>query len=207
MNEFNKGRNIFLVRHCKPEFKDGIHICIGKKDIPLSNEGIGHAKQLADYFLNMNINRIYSSHLKRAKKTAEIIAGSRLGVCIKDDFSEIDIGKWDGLTFEQVKLRYPEEYEKRGKDFENYVVEGGESMAMCRERAIKELHKSIDESEGNILIVSHAGVIRTIISSLLGISIIDTFEYKIDYGSISLITFNDNMLNLKKVGVTNYKEC
>lgn len=207
MNEFNKEHNIFLVRHCKPEFKDDIRICIGKKDIPLSNEGMIHAKQLAGYFLNRNINRIYSSHLKRARKTAEIIASSRISVCIKDDFSELNIGKWDGLSFEEVKLRYPEEYENRGRDLENYIVEGGESMAMCRERAVKELHKSIDESEGNILIVTHAGVIRTIISSLLDISIMDTFEYKIDYGSISLITFNDNILNLKKIGVTNYKEC
>lgn len=205
MNELCQVRNIFLIRHCKPEFKDGIKLCIGKSDIPLSNEGIEHAKQLADYFLNININYIYSSPLKRAKKTAEIIAGGRLNVNIKEGFSELNIGKWDGLSFEEIKLRYPEEYKDRGKDIENYIVEGGESMAMCRERAIRELHKTIKESEGNILIVAHAGVIRTIISSLLSISIKETFDYKIDYGSISLVTINENILKFKKIGVTDCK--
>lgn len=210
MNELDKVRNIFLIRHCKPEFKEGIRLCIGKSDIPLSNEGLEHAKQLAYYFTDININCIYSSPLKRAKETAEIIAevmaGSRLNVVIKENFSELNIGKWDGLSFEEIKLRYPEEYENRGKDLDNYIVEGGESMAMCRERAIRELHKTIEESHGNILVVAHAGVIRTIISSLLNISIKETFDYKIDYGSVSLVTINENIIKLNNIGVANYKE-
>lgn len=199
MNEFHDVRNIYLVRHCRPEVQDGIHLCIGKKDIPLSERGREHAKQLMGCFLSHNLNSVYSSPLKRAKETADIIANNKFMTIVRNDFAELDIGKWDGLSFEEIKQKYPEEYEERGSNLENYIVEGGESMAVCRERAMSELHKTIDESEGNILIVSHAGVIRTIISSLLHIDIKDTFDYKIGYGNSSLLTFSNGILSLSKV--------
>lgn len=206
MNEFHDVRNVYIVRHCQPIIKNGIHICIGKKDISLSKRGKEQAGQLADYFSNRHINHIYSSHLKRAKETAQLIAGNNYEVVTKDNFSELDVGKWDGLTFHEIKQKYPEEYEERGKDLENYVVEGGESMALCRTRAMDELNKTIDESKGDILIVTHAGVIRTILSSILDISIKETFDYKIEYGSISLLNINEKKLSLKKIGIIDYRE-
>lgn len=199
MNEFHGPRNIYIVRHCRPQGRNGFHTCIGRKDIPLSVTGIEQANQLMNYFLNLNLNRIYSSPLKRAKETAEIIAGKKIDIVVKDNFSELDMGKWDGLSFDEIKRKYPEEYEERGKDLENYIVEGGESMAMCGKRAMAGLYEAIDRSEGNILIVTHAGVIRTIISSLLCMDMKKTFDYHIGYGNISLLTFNGKILNLNKI--------
>lgn len=195
-------RKIYLVRHCKPQVQEGTHLCIGKKDIPLSDKGREQALQLVKYFSDYNINGIYSSPLKRAKETAEIVAGKEYNVVTKSNFSELDVGKWDGLSFDEVKQRYPEEYEERGNNLENYIVEGGESMAMCRKRAMAEMYKTINESAGDIVIVAHAGVIRTILSSLLGISMNKTFNYKIDYGSISILNYDDKILKPHEIGLS-----
>lgn len=203
MNKMN-GKNkcyIYLVRHTKPELNGKKHVCIGKTDIPLSQEGKEHAKQLADYFKDKNIKNIYSSSLKRAVSTAEIIADNKKDVIKRENFSELDVGKWDGLTFDEIKIKYPAEYMERGMDLENYVIQGGESMAMLRERAVKELYEVIDESFGNILIVTHAGVIRAIISSLMEIGIKDTFDFEIAYGSINILALCDNVLTLERVGI------
>jgi len=176
------------VRHCQPDLNRSENHCIGKMDIPLSDAGREQAKNLREYFSNKDISEIYSSNLKRAWETAEILADNKFSPIIKHNFSELDTGKWDGLSFDEIKRIYPEEYKKRGEDLENYVVEGGESMAMCRKRAITELNNTLNNSKGNVIIVTHAGVIRTILSSVLEISIKETFDCKFDYGSINLLT-------------------
>lgn len=203
MSEFYDARSIYLVRHCRPRLKKGAHMCIGRTDIPLEETGRRQADNLKNYFLGLNLGHIYSSPLKRTKETAEIIAGKNINVVLKNNFAELNMGKWDGLSFDEIRQKYPEEYEERGKDLENYIVEGGESMAMCRKRAMDVLHEVINESEGNILIVTHAGVIRVIISSILHIDIKKTFDYHIEYGNISLLKFNGRVLNLDKICCNN----
>lgn len=196
----NNTRKIFLIRHCRPNITKNFSMCLGKKDIPLSNDGIAEAKILKEYFSNVMLSSIYSSPLLRSKHTAEIIADNKMNVIVKDGFSEINIGKWDGMSFDEIKEKYPIEYKERGKDLENYVVEGGESMAACQARAIKELCKTLLESSGNILIVAHSGINRAIISKILGVSIKDSFAFRLEYGSINILTFNGVKLNVLKIG-------
>lgn len=194
-------RNIFVVRHLHPQIPDGI--CLGKKNVPLSSEGREEGKILADYLLNKNINNVYSSPLIRARETASIICDKKLN--IRENFAELNMGIWDGLSFDEIKKKFPKEYIERGNDFENYIIEGGESLSMCKKRAMSELDTIIRETDGNILVVTHAGVIRTIVSSIAKTRMTDTFEYKIDYGSITLLSIDDNKLNLIKIGDLEYK--
>ena len=202
MQDLHNFRKIFLLRHCHPRIHEHSRMCIGKKDIPLSVNGRKEAKILGEYLTNKNINSVYSSPLKRAHETASIITDGRINV--RKNIAELDMGIWDGLSFDEIKLRYPKEYEERGNDFENYIVEGGESISNCRKRAMEELYKTIDESEGNILVVTHAGVIRSIISAIFKTSIKETFEYKIGYGSITLITIDNDELKIIKIGDLDY---
>lgn len=198
----NKIRKIYLIRHCEPQLPEGIPICIGKKDIPLSDFGRKQALDLKDFFSKININSIYSSPLIRSKETAIIIANEKRNVIVKKDFSEFDIGKWDGMPFAEIKKKYPQEYKDRGENLEHYIVEGGESMAMCRDRAFIELMDTIKQSIGDILIVAHAGVNRAILSSILGINIKDSFKYRHEYGSINLLLFDGKNLKADKIGVS-----
>lgn len=195
-------RKIYLLRHCQPELPDGIPICIGKTDIPLSKNGRIQANDLKNFFLNLEISAIYSSPLIRAKKTAEIIADNKSKVITKADFSEFNIGIWDGMSFAEIKEKYPMEYAERGENLEHYIVKGGESMAQCQKRAVSELYTTIDESTGNILIVSHAGVNRCILSALLGISIKDSFKFRHEYGSINILLQDGKSLSVDKIGLS-----
>lgn len=197
----NTIRKIYLLRHCEPQLPEGQPICLGKMDLPLSDFGKKQALELKDYFSNINLSRIYSSPLKRARETAIIIANEKKEVIIKKDFSEFDIGKWDGMSFAEIKVKYPLEYKERGENLEHYVVEGGESMARCRDRAMAQLWETIKESSGHILIVAHAGVNRCIISSILGISIKESFKYRHEYGSINFLTYDGKELKVDRIGV------
>jgi|LAHS01.1.fsa_nt_gb probable phosphoglycerate mutase len=192
-------RKVFLIRHCRPQLLKDVPICLGKKDIPLSNEGIAEAEELKKYFSYISLSCIYSSPLVRSRHTAEIIADKKMNVIVRDGFSEINTGKWDGMSFAEIKQKYPLEYEERGKDLENYIIEGGESMAACRARAMKELYNTVRETSGDILIVAHAGVNRAIISKISGICIKDSFAYKHGYASVNILTFNGEIFKALKI--------
>lgn len=197
MNE----RIVYLVRHCKPNLPSDSSICIGVTDIPLNEEGFEQAEKLKRYFSDKNIKAIYSSPLIRAKETAEIIANNKIKVEIRNDFSELNMGKWDGMTFEEIKQKYPDEYIERGNDFENYIVEGGESMSMCRDRALAQLWNIINNSTDNIIIVAHAGVNRLILSELLAVSIKESFSFRQEYGSVNILKHDGNILEIINIGV------
>ncbi|MEL7649329.1 MAG: histidine phosphatase family protein [Sedimentibacter sp.] len=194
-------RKIYLIRHCEPELPKGIPVCIGKTDIPLSNIGRSQANVLKEFFSHIEINSIFSSPLIRARETAEIISDKKLKVIVKNDFSEFDIGKWDGMSFAEIKEKYPKEYLERGENLENYIVEGGESMAHCRRRALTALYQTIDESNGNILIAAHAGVNRCILSGILGINIKDSFKLRHEYGSVNILNYDGIKLTSGKIGL------
>jgi alpha-ribazole phosphatase len=195
-----KERIIYLVRHCRPDLGDA-SICIGITDIPLSGEGLRQAEKLKVYFFDKNIKAIYSSPLKRAKETAEIIAANKIKVEIRNNLSELNMGKWDGMTFEEIKQKYPEEYFERGKDFENYRVEGGESMYMCRKRALAELWNIVVNSTGNIIITAHAGVNRLVLSELSGIDIEEGFSLQKEYGTITRLKYDGKNLKIEDVEI------
>ena len=64
---------------------------------------------------------------------------------------------------------------------------------MCRDRALRQLKGIMDNSEGNIIIVAHAGVNRLIISGLTGMSIKDSFLYQLKYGSIIRLKYDGDI--------------
>ena len=69
-------RTIYLIRHGKPEFPDEQKYCIGRTDLPLSEEGRTQIRALGETFAGRRIEKIYTSPLKRCRESAAIHAGS-----------------------------------------------------------------------------------------------------------------------------------
>jgi alpha-ribazole phosphatase len=178
---------IYLIRHAEPA-SDGIRRYLGQSDPDLSAEGIKQANSLAQIMQKHQLSAVYSSDLKRTLHTAEPIAG-KFNLTVKTDIRlrEIHMGNWDNLAFEEVKLKFMDEYEKRSKDMVNYRPEGGESFSDVSERAWAAFNEIISGSSGNITIVSHAGAIRTIICRIMEIPLKDLFSIRIDYADIRTI--------------------
>ena len=168
---------LFLVRHGEPR-QHGDRIFLGQTDIPLSDRGRGEASAASDELARLQCmpDCIYSSDLLRARETAEIIS-ARSGVPITDvpAFRELNMGAWDGELIEDIRRRFPDEYVKRGDNILNYRVPGGENFHDLRERVIREFQRILREEffpalrtggSRDLLIVSHLGVIHTLIAEL-----------------------------------------
>nr|WP_243545755.1 histidine phosphatase family protein [Pseudodesulfovibrio tunisiensis] len=118
---------IVLVRH--GHALGGKGHCIGRTDIPLSEQGREQARVLADSFGVADFQAVWSSPLSRAWDTAAPVC-ERLGLACRkhEGLSEIDMGDWDGCAFADIRARHSAEYEARGQDFSGFRISGGESF-------------------------------------------------------------------------------
>ena len=140
----------------------------GQTDSPLSALGQEQARTLRARLAPERFRRVVTSDLRRARDTA-----GALGVALEttEALREFDVGRWEGLTQEEVARQFPEELDglKRGKDVR---LGGGESMSLFRARvgrAYRDLLASLEPGD-HALIVAHGGVIASILAGALGFS-------------------------------------
>jgi broad specificity phosphatase PhoE len=157
---------IYLVRHGATEW-NSTKRAQGKADIELNDEGRLQAIDAAEHFSRFPIDAVYSSGLKRARDTADMIAGAH-GVAVEADpaFDEIDQGEWTGLTTDEIKDRWPELW---GPARHWGARPGGESPTEVRARALEGLQRVVAaHPDGCVVIVSHGGTIRWLGAEALG---------------------------------------
>lgn len=140
----------------------------GCTDIELNENGFLQAQFLADAISKegLQIDHIYSSRLKRASKTAEIIAGKfQIPMTIMDGLEEMNLGEWEGKTWADIPKLYPDVYAIWHKERRYTRTPGGESYQDLLDRLIPAL-QFIIQTEQNVLIVTHSAVIMTLQSFL-----------------------------------------
>lgn len=183
-------KEIYLVRHGKV-VNNGSNRYIGQIDIPLNGCGRRQAARLRDELAHVPFSRVYCSDLARSTATAGIICGNyALEPVIMRDLREIDMGLWDGLSFQEVRRFFPDEFEKRGADIINYKPPGGESFAQCAGRVLAALDDILAGANESILIVGHAGVNRIIICRTLGLSLENMFKIRQSYGCLNILSLS-----------------
>lgn len=178
---------VYLLRHGEIE-QEGEKRLIGRTDVPLSDTGRSQALSWRTALEHVAFRRIYCSDLVRAQLTAEILAtGSPRSVTILPELREINLGQWDGLTAEQVKTKFPGEWEKRGANFAEYRPAGGESFADLSNRVVPVFADISDTSDDAVVVIGHAGVNRVMLCHVLGMPIANLFRIRQDYGALNII--------------------
>lgn len=170
---------IILVRHGEVIGNKNKEYC-GWIDHSLTKEGIKQAKDVALKLKDEKIDKIYVSDLSRTKETAMYINKFHKKKLIENqDFKEINFGIFEGKTYEKLQKDHKEELNLWQADWKNYRIPKGESLADMDNRVKKQINKIIKEDKGTVLIVSHSGVIRSILSHLIGQGIEDHWKYKV----------------------------
>jgi alpha-ribazole phosphatase len=179
---------IYLLRHGDSR-RDDVKRFIGQTDTPLNEIGRGQAEWWRKELSSFPFSRIYCSDLNRSRETAQIICKNSKGPIQElPELREINLGQWDGLPVQEVRRRYPGEFEKRGVDLVPYRPAGGESFYDVRERVVPVFERiSRDLESGRILITGHAGVNRIILCHLLGMPLANLFRLGQDYGCLNII--------------------
>ena len=182
---------IVLVRHAEPDASVRDR-CYGRTDCGLSPHGVEQTAALAETLAHLEPAAIYSSSLRRALDTSRPIAARlSLDPVVVDDLAEIDVGELEGLTWDEVEARHP------GFFFWTTVpagfhFPGGESYAELSERAHRALDAIIERHPGEtVLVVAHAGVLRTQLARALGMDPTELFRLSVAAASISVVDWLD----------------
>lgn len=168
---------------------------VGHKDVELNDTGIEQIKRLAERLKNQEINIILSSDLKRAKKSAEII-GEILGLPVETykDFREINLGHWEGMTRDEIKACFNDEFESRFTNIAEFRIENGESFMDVSKRVIPRLMSCTEKNKGsNILLVAHGGVNRVILCHVLGLDLNNLVRIDQAYACLNIIDYFDGV--------------
>jgi broad specificity phosphatase PhoE len=143
----------------------------GRADIKLDEVGIRQAEAAAARIAEWQVAAVYSSPLRRALATAEIIArSSGLEAKPLPSIIDVDYGEWQGLSPEEVATKYDELYAKWMESPQEVEFPGGESLAAVRERAASAVDTLITQHpKETVVLVSHKSVCQILILSLLGL--------------------------------------
>ena len=151
---------IYIVRHGQTEMNNR-KVLQGRSDYPLNGAGIAQAQKAADELKHISFTKVYTSPLKRAVQTVEIIAPKAHAV-IDDRLIEMDYGPYEGTDLN----RLPPEILTFFNDFvHNPAPDGMEQLSSVVERAGNFLEE-IRNLEGDILISTHAIAMKGILEYL-----------------------------------------
>lgn len=156
----------------------------GSSDIPLDGEGIETAERVAERLSNEQWDVIYTSHLQRAKKTAEIIAEKMPDVELVEDsrLREIGGGMVEGTT-------EAERIEKWGEDWRQQDM-GFETQEAILSRGMESLEEIKKKHAGKrVLVVSHGSFIKRMLNELVTETV---YEKSLDNTSLTIVELNDN---------------
>lgn len=162
---------IVLVRHGQTEW-NRVERFRGRADVPLNDVGLAQAEATGRRVAaEWRVSAIYASPLSRAVRTAEAIAAHfGLPVRVHPGLADIDYGRWQGLTPEEARARWPEQVDAWYHAPERAQIPGGETLAELRERAMATVRELAARHAGETIVaVGHTVINRVILLGILGL--------------------------------------
>lgn len=190
---------IYLLRHTRVDVPAGI--CYGSTDVPLAKTFEAEAADVIQK-LPARLDQIYTSPLRRCQRLAAAVQPSLGGEVIRDGrLREYDFGVWEMSPWAEIQGEAASAWYA---DFVNCPAPGGESYTQLVERVtpfweqVVALKASASQPE-SILIVSHAGVIRALLSLILEIPLRNIFNLSIAYGGLVECTVFERHVQVEQV--------
>ncbi len=176
---------IYLIRHCHPnsEFKEEI----GDANIPLSDLGKEQRKLLNKKLEQINLDKIYSSELVRARETAELFAKkNKKRIFIDKRLNEIDWIEWYKIKYfrmsERTRIKRIKEYKTMDKNLHKLHIKS--------RRFLSSIYR--DDKGKSVGLFCHGNIIRSMITSILNTDIIGFLSLEIYQSSITKLVIDKN---------------
>jgi broad specificity phosphatase PhoE len=177
----------------------------GRADVDLDEVGIRQADLLGKYLSNWRLEAIYSSPVKRALDTANIVARyHRVSVHVAQGLADFDYGEWQSLPEREVKKLYPDLLNEWHNSPHKVKMPGGESLEDVRARATEVVNDVLSKYQGSVVLVSHRVVNKVLICSLLGLDNSHFWNISVDVGGITIFNYVDGRFVLTKHNDTSY---
>ncbi|MBU6409217.1 MAG: phosphoglycerate mutase family protein [Verrucomicrobia bacterium] len=198
---------LLLIRHAEVEERYQ-NVFGGQIDMELSPEGHEQALKLAAALRRNSVSAIYSSPMKRVQQTlAPFVRESGLRQEILPALREVHFGDWTGLNWEEVGERFGIHPYDWLDEIQMGRVPNGETGMEFRARVEPSLDRIIGAHPAQtVAVFSHGGVIRMILSTLLGLPLPKTNQFEIEYASITRIALHRHMNEIELLNFVPWRD-
>ncbi len=189
---------LILIRHGETLW-NAVHRFQGFSDIELSPKGICQAQLLAASLKGEILTAIYTSPLKRARQTAQIIAEHHdCPLMVEEGLKEINQGQLEGLTGEDLRRNFPDFLKRWIQAPGSVRLPEGESLEELQQRAWAAIERIIgNHGVGTVLAVAHSFVNLTVICKVLEISLNQLRRLRQDAAAKNIIEFSERGIVLR----------
>lgn len=184
---------LYLIRHAE-SMGNVQEFFQGSLDVDISSKGYCQLEELKERFKNIQLDKIYTSPLKRAVQTAQMVNYyQHLDLIRIPEIVEINAGNFQGKKWSDLPVLFPEAYHDWKENQEEFQAPNGESMKDVSNRVVSAMNRIVADNLGNtIAVISHGCAIKTYQCYLKS----ETLAYMsklgwADNSSISKIIFND----------------
>jgi alpha-ribazole phosphatase len=173
----------------------------GQTDVDITELGVRQMERLRSLLQGKPLRAVYASDLLRTRKGAEII-GAPHGLkpqCFSE-FREVNFGRWQGLTYQQVMEQYPTDIPQWMNQLEVFRIPEGESLGDVRWRAVPKLEELVKAHRGEeILLVCHGALNRLIIAEAIRLPYSQLLRIEQDYGCLNIIDYTSSWTFVKLI--------
>ena len=166
---------IYLVRHTETVSEKGV--CYGQTDVELRQPYLQQFREIKEKLPKEAL--FYSSPLQRCTILANFLASSDYNVdkrLMEMDFGSWEMKKWDDIPSDEI--------DPWMKDFVNVSVTKGESFVELHNRVLTFIDEKLTDGQQPVVIVTHAGVIRSFLCKHMNLDLKDAFSNKVDFGQV-----------------------
>lgn len=164
-------RRIVVVRHGETDGESSIRFH-GCTDVPLSELGRAQMRETSRSLAREVFELVVATPLSRSWESARILSGGA-PVRLESDFREIDFGRWEGLTKQEIEVADPVLYRDWQDRVAGFDFPGGEPRADFTKRVLRGLERLEQSGARSVLVVAHKGSARGIAEKLLGVALPD----------------------------------
>ena len=194
---------LILVRHGQTEWNANGRYQ-GQSNVALSELGRRQAECLAACFPAQGLDAIYSSDLDRARETAECV-GRKFGVPVQPEpaFRELSFGDWEGLTYQEISTRWPEEANKLFTAPDELKIPNGETFQDLQKRALAKIDALCKEhADKNVAVFAHGAINKTILSGLMHIPLHYLWSIRQDNTAVNILRLDDGYVTVELINGT-----
>ncbi len=179
---------------------------MGRSEEPLSSDGRWHARRLARRLSSARIDAFYTSPLRRARETAEIVNQPHaLDVRVEPGLNELGLDRWVGLSAAEIEARDPQAWQTWCADPSALMVEGIEPFADLRARIRQALHRiRRDHQDESVAATTHDGVIRIAVLEALDLSMQLYRSITVDNTALTVIDIDEKRTYLRALNATGH---
>jgi probable phosphoglycerate mutase len=198
--------HIYITRHGETQWNSENRLQ-GWKDSELTDNGIRNAVALGERLYQTEFNAVYSSPIERAVKTTKLICSDRIiPLRLEDGLKEINFGDWEGKVKEEIEQISKQEFFNfwNAPHLYNHEPHNGESLVTLKRRVEQVIYRIIaDNTDGNVLIVTHGVAIRAILSYLMNTPTEKWWDGPFIEGtSLTLAQYDEGTFKVKMIGDT-----